>query len=72
MLEAVSDRVRLLITKRRGDCFGAMLSGYAFVALAPSTEDPGAFRLIGLPLLVIGAALSAIAVAFPHRGTRTR
>ena len=57
--------VRRFLTKRRGDCFGAMLSGYLFIALAPGTESPEAFRMLGIPLLVVGAALSAFVVAFP-------
>lgn len=57
--------VRRLITRRRGDCFGALLAGYLFIALAPGTEDPAAFHMLGFPMMIAGAILSAIAVAFP-------
>lgn len=57
--------LRRFLTKRRGDCLGALLSGYLFIALAPGTESPEAFRMLGIPLLVVGAALSIAALVFP-------
>nr|WP_250807218.1 hypothetical protein [Neorhizobium tomejilense] len=64
--------VRRFLTKRRGDCFGAMLSGYLFIALAPGVEQPDAFKMLGIPLLLVGALLSAVAVTFPvHEKGRT-
>lgn len=57
--------VRRFLARRRGDCIGAMLSGYAFISLAPGTESPEAFRWLGVPLLIVGAALTTIVVAFP-------
>lgn len=59
--------VRRFITKRRGDCFGALVAGYLFIALAPATEDPTAFHILGAPMLIVGAILSAIAVTFPAK-----
>lgn len=59
--------VRRFITRRRGDCFGALAAGYIFIALAPGTEDPAAFHILGVPMLIAGAILSAIAVAFPAK-----
>lgn len=57
--------VRRFLTKRRGDCFGALLSGYLFIALAPTTDSPEAFRMLGLPLVIVGALLSVLVLAFP-------
>lgn len=57
--------VRRFLERRRGDCIGAFLAGYLFIALAPTTESPEAFHLLGLPLLIAGAALTATTVAFP-------
>jgi hypothetical protein len=64
--------VRRLVTRRRGDCFGALVAGFMFIALAPGTEDPTAFHILGAPLLVAGAILSVIAVAFPAKQDRVR
>lgn len=65
MLKDAFIGARRFLTRRRGDCFGAMLAGYTFIVLAPKAEVPDAFRLIGIPLLIAGAIVSAIVVAFP-------
>lgn len=64
--------VRRFITKRRGDCFGALVAGGLIIVLAPGTADPSAFRILGVPMLLAGAILSAIAVAFPAKQDTSR
>lgn len=72
VLEAVLKTSHRFIVRRRGDCLGALVAGFVFTMLAPGSEDPTAFRMLGVPLLLVGAALSALSLVLPKPAAKAQ
>jgi hypothetical protein len=63
MLRGFLESSQSFLGRRRGDCMGSFTAGWVFMALAPHTEDPVAFRMLGLPLLIVGFLLTVFVIS---------
>jgi hypothetical protein len=61
------DKVAAFLARRIGDCLGAIAAGLTCVVISVRSPQEEAFIFLGIPLLVLGAVATTIAIT---RGDR--